>query len=224
MINNKILIIEDEEITILALELFLTSIGYEITSSVNNAKDAIKSVKNIMPDLIISDIMIKGNISGCEVSALLNKEYNIPIIFLSAYFDDEILEYAKDANAYGYILKPYRELELKAMVNLALNHQNRNNINTNFINFDKYTFDLLANKVYKESNEIKIGKKALILLKILIKSPNEIVSIQSLISHIWMDSDIHNVYNLRQLVHRTKDKLELDNLISVKNMGYVFKV
>jgi two-component system, response regulator PdtaR len=76
------------------------------------------------------DIVIKGDIDGIETAAELNKNYSIPIIYLTAYADDEILKRAARTEPYGYILKPYKEKELKANIEMALYRKKSENEET----------------------------------------------------------------------------------------------
>ena len=216
----KILIIEDEEITAIALETLLISLGYEVTDCVNSAKETYKSLEKEMPDLIISDVMIQGGVSGCELSKELYLKYKIPVIFLTAYCDDEILQYAIDTNACGYIVKPYKDYEIKATVKLALQNVLKIKQDKAFVKCEEYIFYIETKKIFKNGVEIKIGKKSVKLLEILIKNKNNTVSYEMLINEIWERDDEKNLNNLRQLVKRTKQKLGLSSLNSTKNIGY----
>jgi len=157
---KKILILEDEEITAMALEEYLESVGYNIIDSVNSAKDAYESIKKYRPDLILCDIMIKGGVSGSEFARDVHYKYNIPVIFLTAICDDETIAYAKEANAYGYIIKPYKENELKATIEITLNNIKNEVISGNIIEFGEYSYDLRYGKFYKDNVEIRLGSKS----------------------------------------------------------------
>ncbi len=86
-------------------------------------KQLIKSVQN-KPDLILMDIVLKGDMDGIETAAKLNETESIPVIYLTAYADDEILKRAATTEPYGYILKPYKEKELKANIEMAIYRKN----------------------------------------------------------------------------------------------------
>jgi len=87
------------------------------------SKEAIEQCKLFSPDLVLMDIMLKEQMSGCE-AALQIKQYNqqIEIIFLSAFADREMIDYAVDCEACGYLMKPYRGNEIMATIRLALSH------------------------------------------------------------------------------------------------------
>ncbi len=217
----KILIVEDEEITALALDMFLSSIGYEITDCVNSAIDAYISIDKIKPDLILSDIMIKGNISGSELARDIYLHHNIPVVFLTAYFTDELLDYAIDSNAYGYIIKPYKEDELKATIKLAFNRiKGEEKVKSSIITFDTFCFDIKEKQVLQNNQTIKMGKKSLLLLGILINNINQSISNKVLIEQIYEYDTNTNLDNLRHLIKRIKEKLGTKSIFANKNIGY----
>ena len=120
MAKIKILIVEDEENVAIALRETLEDFGYQVVSIVNNGEDAIRSVKKEKTDLILMDIVLKSEMSGTEAAKLIWAEFNIPIIFLTGYLDKEFVEKAKVSEPFGYILKPFNERELFALIEIAL--------------------------------------------------------------------------------------------------------
>ena len=123
-IKTKILIVEDEMILASDVKYQLEELGYNVVGIVNNGKDAIKLTLETDPDVILMDIVIKGDIDGIETAQQINKLYNIPIIYTTAYFDEEILERAKKTEPYGYIIKPYQEGQIHTAILMAIHrHQ-----------------------------------------------------------------------------------------------------
>jgi two-component system, response regulator PdtaR len=116
----KILIVEDESILALGLKKKLENLGYSVTDIAASGNETFNKVNANKPDLILMDIVIKGDIDGIETAAELNKTESIPVIYLTAYADDEILKRAATTEPYGYILKPYKEKELKANIEMAI--------------------------------------------------------------------------------------------------------
>jgi FOG: CheY-like receiver len=111
---------------ILALDVKvqLNRLGYNVVGVVNNGKDAIKLTQETNPDVILMDIVIKGDMDGIETTQEINKLYDIPIIYTTAYFDDDILERAKKTKSYGYIIKPYQHGQINTAIQIAINkHQ-----------------------------------------------------------------------------------------------------
>jgi len=120
MPETKILIVEDEKILAMGLKKKLEKLGYSVTDLVSSGAEAIESVKKVQPDLVLMDIVLKGAMDGIETAEFIVNLYDIPIIYLTAYADDEMLARAEKTCPYGYILKPYKDSELKANIKMAV--------------------------------------------------------------------------------------------------------
>jgi two-component system, response regulator PdtaR len=116
----KILVVEDESILALGLKKKLENLGYSVTDITASGPETIEKVGENQPDIIMMDIVLKGDMDGIETAAKLNETFSIPVIYLTAYADDEILKRAATTEPYGYILKPYKEKELKANIEMAI--------------------------------------------------------------------------------------------------------
>lgn len=124
MHNLKILIVEDELLIAENLALKLKKLGYAISETVASGKAALNHIETETPDLILMDISLKGNIDGIATAAKIRESKDIPIVFLTAYADDQTIERAAQVGCYGYILKPFKDKELQATVKIAINkHQ-----------------------------------------------------------------------------------------------------
>ena len=120
MTSVKILIVEDELLIANNLARKLTKLGYEIVEIVSSGQDAIQMVGEKQPNLVLMDIVIKGEMDGIEAAAQISKKYGIPVIYLTAYADNETLNRAKDTTPFGYILKPFKDRELQVTIEIAL--------------------------------------------------------------------------------------------------------
>jgi signal transduction histidine kinase len=120
----NILIVEDELLIAKNLSHKLEKLGYQIADIVSSGADAIQRAGEIKPDLILMDIVIKGDIDGIETAAIIHQKLDIPIIYTTAYADDETLQRAENTGSYGYLLKPFKEREMHATIKIALSkHQ-----------------------------------------------------------------------------------------------------
>ncbi|MEG4023438.1 ATP-binding protein [Microcoleus sp. S13C4] len=120
----NILIVEDELLIAKSLAQKLEKLGYQIADIVSSGADAIQRAGELEPDLILMDIVIKGDIDGIETAVIINQELDIPIIYTTAYADDETLQRAEKTGSYGYLLKPFKQRELHATIKIALSkHQ-----------------------------------------------------------------------------------------------------
>ncbi|OKH89110.1 diguanylate cyclase [Thalassospira sp. TSL5-1] len=114
------MIVEDERIVALHLRQQLTRLGYERVTVFSSGASALAAIMADTPDLILMDIHIDGDIDGIETAAGIPRCLHIPVIYLSAYSEDQTLERAKRTHPYGYLIKPFAERELHATIQMAL--------------------------------------------------------------------------------------------------------
>ena len=116
----KILIVEDEVIVARNIANQLNQLGYIVTGKVSSGQAAINQAADSKPDLILMDIIIKGDMDGITTANHIHKELDIPIIFLTAYGDEQTLERAKVTQPFGYIVKPFTIRDLRIAIEIAL--------------------------------------------------------------------------------------------------------
>ncbi len=116
----KILIVEDESITALDLKKNLEVYeNFDVIVS-NNGLDAILKVEEEKPDLILMDIMLKGRLNGIDVADIISKKREVPIIYISAYTDDETILNAHNTKPFAFLGKPFNDDQLHETINQAL--------------------------------------------------------------------------------------------------------
>lgn len=120
MEKARILIVEDEAIIAMEIENQLQSLGYEVTSIVDTGEKAIANAELDKPDFILMDIRIKGEMDGIEAAEVIRNKFGIPVIFSTAYLDEERIERAKITMPFGYVLKPIQERDLRVTIEMAL--------------------------------------------------------------------------------------------------------
>jgi EAL domain-containing protein (putative c-di-GMP-specific phosphodiesterase class I)/PleD family two-component response regulator len=124
MVTNKskanILIVEDELLIAKNTAKKLNNFGYNVIKIVSNGQAAIDCVNLEQPDLVLMDIAIKGEIDGIETASQIKSISDVPIIFTTAYANNETLDRASETGCYGYLIKPYKEQELHATVKMTL--------------------------------------------------------------------------------------------------------
>ena len=116
----NILVTEDEIIVRKDIERCLENLGYNIVAATDNGLDAIELAEKTKPDLCLMDIMIKGDMTGIDAAVEIKKNMDVPVVFLTAYADEPTLAAAKVAEPYGYILKPFKDTDIQAAVEMAL--------------------------------------------------------------------------------------------------------
>jgi CheY-like chemotaxis protein len=119
-INNKILIVEDDVIISQIIELQLKKLGYSVIGKAANGQDAITLTNKTNPDAILMDIFLEGEMDGIEATKIIKEKFNIPIIFLTAYSDDKVLERIRTIQSAHYVLKPFTNDDLRIALKLSL--------------------------------------------------------------------------------------------------------
>lgn len=118
--KSKVLIVEDEAIVSLDISRRLEKLGYEVVGTVASGDEALSIAHSNPPDLVLMDINIQGELDGIETAEKIYAEHNVPVIYLTAYGGESILQRAKQTRPFGYILKPFKERELRAAIEIAL--------------------------------------------------------------------------------------------------------
>jgi diguanylate cyclase (GGDEF)-like protein/PAS domain S-box-containing protein len=120
MAETKILVVEDSSIVAIDIKRSLQKLGYNVVATAASAEEAIAKVVENEPELILMDIRLKGDTDGVDTARIIKDKYDIPIIYLTAYSDEETLERAKLTEPFGYIIKPFEERELQTAIEMAL--------------------------------------------------------------------------------------------------------
>jgi len=120
MTNSRILVVEDEAIVAMGIKQKLEDLGHQVVDIAYTGEDAVQTALETKPDLILMDIVLKGNVDGIEAAAKIRNQLDIPVIYLTAYSDEEVLERARTTEPYGYIIKPFKKTELNANIEMAL--------------------------------------------------------------------------------------------------------
>lgn len=120
MTKARILIVEDEQIVAMDIQNTLESNGFAVAGQTDRGEDAIAKIVELKPDLILMDINLKGNLDGIETAIQVRAQFDLPVIFLTAYGNPTIIERARLAAPFGYIFKPFEERELISNIEMAL--------------------------------------------------------------------------------------------------------
>jgi PAS domain S-box-containing protein len=121
-----ILVVEDETIVAKDIQFSLQRLGYHVPSTATSGEEAIRKAGEIKPDLVIMDIVLKGQMDGVETAHHLQHQFDLPVVYLTAYADNQTLDRVKTTTPAGYMLKPFQPNELRTTVELAL-HRSRSN-------------------------------------------------------------------------------------------------
>ena len=205
MPKTNVLVVEDESIVSKDIQHSLKKLGYNVVGAASTGERAFELASTEKPDIILMDIMLKGEMNGIETAQKVKEELQIPVIYLTAYADESTLEKAKVTEPYGYIIKPFKEVDLHTSIEMAL------------YKFSKEKEVLKARDLFYSLIENKDSKDF-----IFVKSKSRLVKIKT--SDIYYvealkDYVVINTLDSRYTIHSTmKDivsKLEPENFIRV---------
>ncbi len=120
MADAKILVVEDENIVAKDIENSLKSLGYAVSAVVSSGEEAVKSAEDTHPDLVLMDIVLKGEMDGVQAAEQIHDQFNIPVVYLTAYADEKTIQRATTTEPFGYIVKPFERRELQSSIKVAL--------------------------------------------------------------------------------------------------------
>jgi two-component system, response regulator PdtaR len=115
----RILIADDESLIRLDLKEMLVQLGYEVVAEAGDGQSALELSRSLRPDLVIMDIKMP-EVDGITAAKALTAEQIAPVVLITAYSDQPLVERARDAGVVGYVVKPFRETELMPVIELSL--------------------------------------------------------------------------------------------------------
>jgi DNA-binding NarL/FixJ family response regulator len=120
MVEGRVLIVEDEHIVAMGIKRMLITLGYTVAGIASSGEGAIKKAESTIPDLVLMDIMLKGDVNGIEAAKEIKSLFDIPVVYLTACSEHKIVEKAWETNPSGYIVKPFDERDLQKRIYMAL--------------------------------------------------------------------------------------------------------
>ncbi len=148
MAQKRLLIVEDERIIAEDIKRTLLQFDYNVIEIISYGEIVLERFDELNPDLILMDIMLAGKMNGIETAGRIKEKHNVPIIYLTAYANEPILESAKITEPFGYLIKPFEEHELHATIEMAFY---RNKIENNLrLSEEKYRllFNSIADPIF----------------------------------------------------------------------------
>jgi len=219
--KKRVLILEDDYPSAIYLKTILLKNNYEILDIVDTGERAIQICKVMKPDIVLVDIMLAGKLTGSEAAVHIN--YYAPeskVIFLTAYAEEDMIDYAVMSHAFGYLMKPYRAKEILATMRLALcNHTKVVSESNPLVPLAKgFSFNTKEHRLYKDANEVPLSGKKLKLLEYLVLHRNTSVSNEQISQVLWGEDK--NVSTLRSLIHRVRETIGSDIIENINGVGY----
>ncbi len=218
----RILIVEDERVPAEFLKRFVQKNGHEVVGVCDTAEAAIDTAIETYPDIIFMDIQLKGSLTGAEAALRIADRIETRIIFLTAHSDPEMIEYAREAGAVNYLVKPYRDDQILAALQLALGAEAppaRRNI-LHLKNGCQYHHK--QRRLYCHGQEIHLSGKVFQLFALLCEEPIRTVSLEEIAQHIY--GEPKDTSTIRTLMHRLKKAVGEGVIGNVSGVGYRVEV
>ena len=116
----QVLIVEDEAIVSMDLRYKLEAMGHLVLAEVGSGEEAVEAASRLLPDVVLMDIRLNGKMDGIDAAGEIRRQLNIPVVYLTSHADNDTLARVKATEPSGYILKPFFDAELRAVVELAI--------------------------------------------------------------------------------------------------------
>jgi two-component system, response regulator PdtaR len=201
----RIFLVEDEIVIVRGLEDALERLGYTVCGFALSGEDALTAIAAQRPDLVLVDIYLKGAMDGIQLAKLILETYAIPVIYITAYSNEEVLERATPTSPFGYIVKPFRERQLKVNIELALARYRQEQKRKIFLAGCRNTIEELEQQLMSARSQLETTTEKLRLERIKLDELRQEVqevnrALLSLTSH----------------AARTREELEMEVAVAVR--------
>jgi len=245
MSKEKILIVEDDEVTAMHLKMALKKLDYDVVSIAENTIQARNKIKIYEPDAILLDISLQENTDGINLATYIKDKHSIPFIYLTSHAETEILDKAKVTEPYGYIVKPFDPKSLHTTIQMALykfqeERKLKDDINSLQVSKEQlekllytkkisdkplvpfandYHLDISTCETFFKNEKIKLTKKENAFIRILVSQLGLVVSFEQAMNYVWEEEGATE-NSVRTLVWRLRNKLPTEIILNASGMGY----
>ncbi|MEP0871010.1 ATP-binding protein [Trichocoleus desertorum AS-A10] len=153
--STKILVVEDEKIIAFDIQKSLESSGYSVPAIVSSGEQVIEKIPEVEPDLVLMDIILKGELDGVKTAEIVRDRFDIPVVYLTAHADETTLKRAKISDPFGYILKPFEDRELVTTIEIALSRHRAESATRKALQQEKELSELRSRFVSVVSHEFR---------------------------------------------------------------------
>lgn len=222
----KVIIVEDELIAAEFLKVILEEAGTEVIDIIDSGKEAIEICKQQEPDIIFMDVMLRDNVSGCEAAVAISRQNkHSKIIFLTAYMDEEMIEYAAEVGAVGYLTKPYNKTQIIATLKLVTTRKDELKLTDEkpekIYLKNGYVYHIKQNRLLKNDKEVELGSTAIKLISLLCTQVDISISNMQISMHVW-NKEV-NDKTLRSLMFRIRSATDAELVKNVSGTGYMIQ-
>ncbi|MBN2304098.1 MAG: response regulator transcription factor [Anaerolineae bacterium] len=223
---EKILVIDDEEMTVQLISILLERRGYEVVKAYR-AEDGLRKAYRSHPDLILLDIMMP-DMDGWEVCRRLRELSDVPIIFLTAKDDVRDVVKGLEMGADDYVVKPYDNNELVARVKAHLRRAPKPSVSEELV-FDggNFRINFISREVKVRGNPVHLTPKEFNLLGVLSRNAGRVITRTDLVKEAWGPEYSDAIDSLKLYIHYLRQKIEQDPqhptyILTSRGVGYRF--
>lgn len=193
----KVLIVEDEPVIAENISIYLDNNDFEVSAIAYDSEEAFQQLKTNTPDAAILDINLESEQDGIDIAAYINKEIQIPFLFLTSYSDKNTLDKAKQVKPSGYIVKPFNEKTLLASLEIAIsNFASENNSAQPGLNIDKINRHLLSPLTEREFEVAHLAYNGITNSQIAEQTFISLNTIKTHLKSIYLKTDANTRYGL----------------------------
>ena len=221
--NKHILIAEDESIVAMEIDSFLRSLGYDITAICSTANEAYEKAISNNVDLVLMDIYLIES-DGIEATARIKEvKPNLPVIFLSAYMDEETIDRAIRVKPEAYLTKPFNRKDLAVSIKVALKSKEPFMMTGDIILDNEFSFNSNSSELICCGENVSLTKKERTLLILFLKQKNHLITIENIEYELWPNKP-SNDSRRRSLISRLRAKLKHKFIETHASEGYIFRI
>ena len=228
VLPQNIVIVEDEVVTQRYLKNILSQYNVQVTACYDNAADTLSQLRGVSCDMLLMDINLKGPMDGIQLAREILYTMAMPIVFITAYNDDNTVEELLDLAPYGFIAKPFSSKDVLVTLQVAykryMTHEassvSKEKEMSNLKINDIYRYCLQKNELFENDIRVVLNPKQSMLLSALASCPNHALSYEMLIDKIWGDEKISDSA-LRTLVYSLRKLFPELPIVSQSKVGYM---
>ena len=214
----KLLLVEDNNTIIMGLDFLFKEEGYTFDIA-KSCKEADKLIFKNKYDIVLLDVFLPDG-NGFDICKKLKKEFNTPVIFLTAKDEEKDIVYGFDIGADDYVIKPFRNRELISRINNVLRRNNKGRK----IRYKDVIIDVESGRVYKDEEEVLLTKLEYTILLCLFQNQNILITREKLLNDIWdVAGNFVEDNTLTVYIKRIREKIGDSSgsiIKTIRGMGY----
>lgn len=216
----KVLVVEDDSVISIDIARVVKQAGHHVIGIAAKYEQAVMLAGEQALDLVICDIHLKHDqLDGIDVAKVLQERYGVPVIFITAFKDDNTIERASAISCIGYLTKPFRPYELEILIKMEEKRQGKCSRHTKKLS-NGYHYNQQNQKLYHRHKEIQLSDKERLLIGLLIRNHGELVSYEQIDMALWPLNTVGESTR-RQFLFRLRQKVADLDLHIVKKYGWI---